>query len=304
MWVLVDRDKTPELPKKLNVSAYPSLIVLGAKQEKVHRWSGFQEPKPFVAQLEEGLKRYALYKDGKEWDTPDTRPEKFCDEGTIETIKAQTDEVPGGLTLLGGDLLVAQGGRMDRIDLKTGGSRKTVNLPDAIVGLTTDGKTLWGAHYGWTAGKPIYELDPETGKATREIVTAANAKNKSMGTKGIAWRDGKLALLEGMKGQICEVDPKTGDIARTIETKEPWLSCLAFDGKQYICGGRTHIVFMDPESGKVTRKVAVNYPIRSIAAHDGALWIMEQPIFGYDKDNKSVRLWPNETLIYKLTLGK
>jgi len=302
IWVLVDRDKTPELPKKWNVSAYPSLIVLGAKQEKVHRWSGFLEPKPFLAQLEEGLRRYALYKDGKEWDTPTARPEKLCDEGTIETIKAPGDDVPSGLVVIGGNLLVAQGGKINVLVLKTGTWGRPLPLAEGIVALATDGKALWGAHYGWTAGKPIYELDPVSAETSREIVTEANKANSSMGTNGLAWRDGKLLVFEGMRGRISEVDPKTGEVARTIETKQTWLGGLAFDGKQFVSSSKTHLLFFDADSGELKRKVAVNYPIRSIAAHDGALWIMEQPVFGFDKDNRPVRVWPKETVIYKLTL--
>jgi outer membrane protein assembly factor BamB len=302
IWVLVDRDKTPDPPKRWNVSAYPSLIVLGSKEEKIHRWSGFREPKDFLPQLEEGLQRFALYKDGKEWDTPNPRPEKLCDEGTIETLKAASDEVPSGLVVVGGVLFVAQQKLLHRIELKTGEFKQDLDLPSGIVALATDGKSLWGAHYGWTAGQPIYELDPETGKIKGEVVTEENRKNKASGTNGLTWRDGKLAVFEGTKGAIHEVDPKSGEIARTLRVKENWLAGLAFDGKHYVCGGRTHIVFVDPESGEVKRKVSVNYPLRSIAAHDGALWLMEQPQFGFDKENKPVRLWPKETAIYKLTL--
>ena len=36
--------------------------------------------------------------------------------------------------------------------------------------------------------------------------------------------------------------------------------------------------------------------------HDGALYLMEQPVFGHDKEHKRIRVWPRKTVIYKLTL--
>ena len=52
----------------------------------------------------------------------------------------------------------------------------------------------------------------------------------------------------------------------------------------------------------MARRVAVNYPVRCLTWHDGALYLMEQPVFGHDKEHKRVRIWPKKTVIYKLTL--
>ena len=46
-----------------------------------------------MEQLKEALKRYKLYKDGKEWDTPAPRPEKISDKGEIDTLPAPSDKV-------------------------------------------------------------------------------------------------------------------------------------------------------------------------------------------------------------------
>ena len=82
LWVKVDRDVTPDVPKRFGVHAYPTLLTLGAKEEKVHRTSGFKKPPEFRAQLDDALRRVALYKAGKEWDEPNPRPASVCDAGT------------------------------------------------------------------------------------------------------------------------------------------------------------------------------------------------------------------------------
>ena len=41
--VTVDRDRTPEIPERLQVSAYPSVLVLGRDEENVLRFAGFSK---------------------------------------------------------------------------------------------------------------------------------------------------------------------------------------------------------------------------------------------------------------------
>jgi hypothetical protein len=103
VWVEINRDHTKGLVQKFNVSAYPSLIVLGKNQEKVYRFQSYKLPPDFLADLNQGLKRYDLYRSGAEWDTPDPRPVTICNTGTVETMKAPSDAVPAGMVFLGGD---------------------------------------------------------------------------------------------------------------------------------------------------------------------------------------------------------
>ena len=301
-WVLVNRDRTPDIPKRFSVSAYPSLITLGKNREKVHRFQGYKTPGEFKKRLEDALRRHDLYLEGKEWDTPDERPATICNEGTVESFPAPAEDVPSGITLLGEKIWIAQGGKLYAVDPKDGKAAEPLALPESVRALCTDGTRLFAMEYGWTAGKPIHVLDPATGKATRAIVTEANKKNRSMGAAGIAWRDGKLYVLAGMRGLIHEIDPETGRVTRTIDTGVRWLSALAFDGRRFIAGSRKALYFLDPQSGQVTRTIAVNYPLRALAARDGSVYLMEQPVFGHNKDHKRIQVWPKKTLVYKLTL--
>jgi hypothetical protein len=299
--VLVNRDRTPELPARFHVSAYPTLLTLGAKDEKVHRFASFRNPPEFVAFLDEALRRFALYKAGKEWDEPDARPASICDEATVETTNAPSEDVPSGLTVMGGDLWIAQSGKLRRVDLASAEVKAVFEIPPTVLDLTNDGKLLYAMEGGWTAGLPIHVIDPATGKTVREIVTEANKAVKSYGAKGVAWRDGKLYVLSGMEGVIHEVDPADGKVTRDVRTPEHWLAGLDFDGKQFVTGSRDALFFVDPEKGEIVRRVRVNYPLRNVAAAGGAVYLLEQPVFDFDKDNKPIRLWPKETIVHKLT---
>jgi hypothetical protein len=303
VWVKVDRDVTPDVAKRFGVSAYPTLLTVGDDMEKVHRFQGFKKPAEFKAQLEEALRRWKLYRAGEEWDKPEPRPATICDEGTVESFPAPSEEVPSGLAFLDDALWVAQQGELFRLDARSEVAARHV-IPRTVRDLCTDGKLLYGMEYGWTAGDPIHVIDPATGKTTRRIVTAANAENRAKGAAGVAWRDGRLWVLAGMRGVLSEVDPATGDVTRTLQAEARWLSCLAFDGTHFVAGSREALYWIDPETGKTVRKVLVNYPVRAVAFHDGAYYVMEQPVFGHDVKHQRVRIWPERMLVYKLTLKK
>ena len=87
-WVKVNRDRTPDIPKRFGVQSYPSLITLGKKREKIHRFQSYKKPPEFKKQLEDALRRYGLYLKGQEWDEPEQRPATICNEGTVESFPA------------------------------------------------------------------------------------------------------------------------------------------------------------------------------------------------------------------------
>ena len=320
LWVEVNKDHPPgdAIAKRFNVSAYPSFITINRKQEKIYRFSAYMKPPQFVGELNEALRRWNLYRAGQEWDDPASRPETICDQGTVETVRAPGSGVSGGIAVHGGDLLLAQwpdrlpGSGSDegrepsatlyRLDLATGAVKGKAPISTSIADVCSDGRTLFAVESGWTAGFPIHEIDVATGTNVRAIVTEENKKNKSYGAKGIACHRDRLFVLDGMPGTIHEVDKVTGGIVRTLTTGEKWLAGLAVDGDLFVAGSRTAIFWINPESGQVVRKVPVNYQIRSIEAHGGAIYIMEQPVFGYDKEHRWIQVWPrpSQTVIYKL----
>ncbi len=300
VWLLVNRDRTPEIPKRFNVSAYPTLLTLGRKFEKIDRFQGFRKAEEFLGDLDRALARWAKYRKGEEWDTPDPRPATLCDKARVETIAAPSDGVPAGLTMLGKHLWIGQLGKLYRVDPASGEVQVTYDLHRSVLDLCTDGKLLYAMESGWTAGKPIHVIDPADGKTVRQIVTAANREIKSHGAKGIAWRSGKLYVLEGARGRIHEIDPQTGNVTRRIQTPGVWLAGLDVDGDQFVTGSRDHLYHFDVETGELAAWLAVNYRLRSVAAHAGTLYLMEQPIFGFDKQHQRVQVWPKKTVVYRL----
>lgn len=303
-WVKVNRDETPEIPPRFNVSAYPSLITLGDKQERVHRFSGYMLPEPFKAQLADALRRYDLYRAGQEWDVPDPRPAQICDAPnvTIETFKAPSEEVPAGFAFIGDAMWIAHMGSLFECDA-AGKVLRAFPLDGSALDICTDGQRLYAMTGGWTAGQPIYVIDPGTGETVRSIVTEANRENKSHGAKGIEFIDGRLYILEGMGGVIREVDPEAGEVLSSIQTSERWITGLAFDGTNFITGGRDRLYFIDRQGATVS-STPVNYPLRSVGwrkdGAGGAVYLMEQPIFDFDAQHQRIRLWPKEMLVYQL----
>lgn len=110
-----------------------------------------------------------------------------------------------------------------------------------------------------------------------------------------------------MNGIIHTVDPQTGVITNSLQTHEHWLTSLAYDGKYFITGSRDALLFFD-HNGTRVKSIAVNYPLHSVgwkprAADTGDAYVVEQPLFDFDKNNQSIRLWPREMLVYRLTVS-
>ena len=170
--------------------------------------------------------------------------------------------------------------------------------------LCNDGKRIYAVTYGWTAGKPIYVIDPTNGKVVREIVTEENKKNRSHGAKGIAWHAGHLYVLSGMRGKLHKLNLDTGEILSVTQLEGTWLSGLDFRPGRFVAGSRDHLVEFDSDTGKLIRKTHCNYPLRNVATSSGGdkFLLMEQPIFGFGPNHERIQVWPQETKVYQLAL--
>lgn len=281
------------------MSAYPSLLILGREAENVYRFSGYKTPKQFLPELDQALTRYQLYQKGEAWDVEPPRPPHIVDVGTVTTIEAPSSTIPSGLAFVGERLWVAQGSDLAELDAD-GKLLRRLQLPASVRGLCSDGKQLFAVQYGWTAGEPIWVIDPATGKSTRQIVTEANKQNKSFSAAAVAWRQDRLWVLA--EGGAHAVDPATGEVLKVLKLQASRPSALAFDGEHFVLGGSDGIQFVDADTGVAVRTVPTNYPVRAIACHKGRLYVMEQPIWGFDRKHQRVQLWPKQTLIHVIEL--
>jgi hypothetical protein len=263
VWVEVNRDRTPEIPKRFHVSAYPSLLVLGYESENVHRFSGFKKPSEFLPELEQGLRRFASYRRGEEWDKKAPRPSAIVEGMKVTTLPAPSEELPSGIARAGEVLWVAQRKTLSALDAATGAVQRSIELPGAVNGLCSDGKRLYAVEYGWSKGDPIHVLDARTGESLGRITTDANRANKGSSAFGIAAHGGLLHVLSA--GDIVTIDPKDGVEQRRIKTTQT-------------CD-----------------------PVRALACDEQGWWLMEQPVMGFDRKHAPVRLWPERTVVHRVT---
>jgi hypothetical protein len=248
--------------------------------------------------LEEALRRWERYRAGRVWDVPRPRPARVLDSGTITTLPAPSEAVPSGMTVLDGRLWIAQGDTLYRVDPASGAVEARFAVDPHIRDLTNDGRLIYGVAYGWTAGEPIFVYDPATGDTVRTIITAANKVNNYYAAAGIAWYQGNLLVLEGSWGRLHVVDPATGVVSRVIQSQERWLTSLEGCGDLLIATARQGLVLLDPGTGEVVLQQPANYPLRSVAYAAGVHYLMEQPVFGYDRHHGNIRVWPVRMVVY------
>ncbi|HKB17362.1 MAG TPA: hypothetical protein VKF62_14940, partial [Planctomycetota bacterium] len=279
-------------------------FVVGSRQEKIHRWAGFKSGPELRAELEEALRRFELYRRGDVWDAPASRPARICEEGEVVTVPVPSKGMPNGITLLGEDLWIVQGSTLFRLDPASGEARGSFPLEGGITDLCTDGKVLYAVPYGWTSGEPIREIDPATGKVTRTIATPENEPGSGKAAMGIAWREGRLWVLHGPSGRILGIDAETGKQVAEIDAGARWLTGLEFDGRSFVVGSDVFLLFVDPEAGGTVGKVAVKLGVRSVGFGAGSYWILERPLYDYDREHRLVQVGPDDAPIHRLTLGR
>jgi glutamine cyclotransferase len=156
---------------------------------------------------------------------------------------------------------------------------------DAVHGVTFDGHHVWFA-----AGDRINAMDPETGEIVRSIDVAAHAGTAFDGThlyqiaedriqkidldsgrvistipapgrggdSGLAWAEGTLWVGHDRGRKIHQIDPDTGDILRTIESKRLVTGVTWVDGELWHGtweGNESDVRRVDPETGEVEEQI-------------------------------------------------
>jgi hypothetical protein len=333
--VVVDRDVTPELPKKFSVNAYPSMLVLSPKEENIFRWSGYADTEPYLQQMRTALARYELYKSGKEWDAPEPRPAGISNIGVTKVLNAPADDRLSGLCYVGGVLWCLYKDKLFELDPSTGNTLHTlaVNGKDLYVDLASDGSFLYLLPYGWTAGQAILRYDLKKRTWETAIETEANKSNKAYGARGIAARGGYLFVASHLG--IQRVDPRTGEAEKPVKPSLDGyrifgIGGLDFDGAELVGAGTIEkvkldadgkpldnwygldkarprlsaILRIDPQTGSVRSFGSLNYPVNSLTCAGGVFWLAEQPEMGFDRHNRPVRLYPKEMVIHRLVLTK
>ncbi len=304
-WVLVDRDATPDISERLRVSAYPSLLVLGPKEENIHRWSGFKKPAEFLVEVEDGVRRAGLFAKGEAWDAPRARPAApFAGDDVValDALPAPSDDVPGGMVRIGDELFVAQGRTLYALAAGDGKVRRQHALPFVPQDLGTDGEALLVLDSDWTMGAPILRLDRATGAEIGRIAAPPEMKTGKTGSaRGLCWRDGALFVLE-INGKLHEVDATTGALRRSVVTGLNWVFGLAFDGERFVTGGREAVHWLDARTLKPVRQLASAYRLRTLASDGTRLLVMEQPEFGFGRKHEPIRVWPQTTVVHRLTV--
>lgn len=155
----------------------------------------------------------------------------------------------------------------------------------AISGLTFDGRHVW-----FGAGEALIELDPETGETVRSVEVAADAGTAfdgehlfqiagdriqkidkatghvlstipapgQGGDSGLAWAEGFLWVGQHRGRKIHQIDPETGKIVRTIESKRFVTGVTWVDGELWHGtweGGTSDVRRIDPQTGEVLEQI-------------------------------------------------
>lgn len=299
-WVLYEQNKHREELEPFNVFTFPSVLILGPKNENILRIEGFRPVRKFMADLADALGRYELFEKGEVWDTPRPRPSTLMPGLASDAMELPINEAGHGVTFVEGKLWVVQARNLFGFDADTLKWETSYPLPtNHIRDICTDGNLIYALPWGWTKGDPIFAIDPATGQTVTQVATERNKKQRHSSAQGIEWFMGELYVLAD-GGRIYAVDPVTGEIRISMKVDMPCYG-LAWNGEHFVTVSKKGVHFLTP-SGKLKRSVATNYPLGSVGYNDGTYYLFESEIRGFDREHRFVKIWPQETVLHKVKL--
>jgi outer membrane protein assembly factor BamB len=153
----------------------------------------------------------------------------------------------GGVTFDGRRVWMACGDRLQALDPESGALLHSILTP-AHAGTAFDGRHLYQLAQG-----EIRRLDPDTGQLLGSIPAPAGGD-----CSGMAWAEGSLWVGQYRDRKIHQIDPETGAILRTIESKRFVTGVTWVDGELWHGtweGDESDIRRIDPENGAVLERL-------------------------------------------------
>ena len=145
-----------------------------------------------------------------------------------------------GLTFDGQHVWFASGDRLNAFDPGSGKTLRVIEVA-ANAGTAFDGRHLFQL-----AGDRIQKIDPRTGRLVGTIPAPAG------GCSGLAWAEGSLWV--GQERKVHQIDPDTGAILRTIESRRFVTGVTWVDGELWHGtweAGESDVRRIDAETGEV-----------------------------------------------------
>jgi glutamine cyclotransferase len=154
-----------------------------------------------------------------------------------------------GLTFDGQHVWFASGDRLNALDPASGKTVRAIEVP-AHAGTAFDGQHLFQI-----AESRIQKIDPKSGRVLATIPAPGNG-----GDSGLAWAEGSLWVGEYRARKIHQIDPETGAILRSIESKRFVTGVTWVDGELWHGnweGDESELIHIDPKTGEVLDRVAM-----------------------------------------------
>jgi len=152
-----------------------------------------------------------------------------------------------GVTYDGQHAWIAAGDKLVAFDPASGKAQRSIDVP-AHAGTAFDGRHLYQI-----AEDRIQKIDAESGRVLGTIPAPAGG-----GDSGLAWAEGKLWVGHYRERKIYQIDPATGTILRTIESKRFVTGVTWVDGELWHGtweGDESDLRRIDPVTGELLETV-------------------------------------------------
>ncbi len=152
-----------------------------------------------------------------------------------------------GVTYDGTHVWFASGDKLNAVDPDSGKIDRAIDV-SAHAGTAFDGKHLFQI-----AEARIQKIEAATGKVLSSIPAPGGG-----GDSGLAWAEGSLWVGEYRERKIHQIDPDTGAVLRTIESKRFVTGVTWVDGELWHGtweGEESDVRRIDPETGKVLEQI-------------------------------------------------
>lgn len=159
-----------------------------------------------------------------------------------------------GVTYDGKHVWFASGDKLNAFDPESGNSVRTIDVA-AHAGTAFDGKYLFQI-----AEDRIQRIDPTSGRVLSTIPAPGGG-----GDSGLAWAEGSLWVGNYRGRKIHQIDPDTGTILRTVESKRFVTGVTWVDGEFWhatLEGDESDLRRVDPHTGEVLERIDMPHEIQ------------------------------------------